>query len=508
MFTVMIVDDEPLIRQGLQTVINWEEQGFAVGATAEDAKDALAKLERCAPQLMIVDIRMPGVDGLELMKTVRESDRNMRFLILSGYADFEFARKAMLVGADGYMLKPVDEEDLIEHLCAVRKSLELQLIGNGALSYREAWLQAILVEEQPELPSTDVLEQLDLLWPHYQVLLVQATDPDTGEPLPVSFYKPMTAWVQQERLGYAFEAAPCMAVLLRHIYRSELQLDLLQKKFQHVLEAHPVHLALVVGDPVSNLLSCQHSYKQALIGMKRRFFMDEGCVALVCMDMLKNHPVNKEGSRQVHIDALANQLTYTLDIGSRDDTLRLLEQGAVAMSEAGLSELEVKHAFVRLLTTSLSKTASLHSERGTAEEDKLAWLGGIHNQPTLKRLLDYVCAHLEGFVAGSGKDSSELIVKQMVELIHRHYGDSLKLESLGDVFHYNSAYLGKLFKSRTGEYFNTYLDKVRIEKAKELLEEGKKVYQVAEQVGYTNVDYFHTKFKKYTGKSPSSYRRK
>ena len=96
----------------------------------------------------------------------------------------------------------------------------------------------------------------------------------------------------------------------------------------------------------------------------------------------------------------------------------------------------------------------------------------------------------------------------MIDLIHRNYHENLKLESLAEVFNYNSAYLGKMFKNQTGEYFNTYLDKVRIEKAKQLLEEGLRVYQVTERVGYTNVDYFHSKFKRYTGTAPSAYRQK
>ncbi|MNN40620.1 HTH-type transcriptional regulator YesS [compost metagenome] len=95
----------------------------------------------------------------------------------------------------------------------------------------------------------------------------------------------------------------------------------------------------------------------------------------------------------------------------------------------------------------------------------------------------------------------------MLDMIHRNYGDNLKLETLAGVLNYNNAYLGKLFKNATGEYFNTYLDKVRIEQAKRMLQEGMKVYQVAEKVGYTNADYFHSKFKRYVGTSPSVYRK-
>ncbi len=104
--------------------------------------------------------------------------------------------------------------------------------------------------------------------------------------------------------------------------------------------------------------------------------------------------------------------------------------------------------------------------------------------------------------APSGKQ-----IAQMIELIQRNYRDNLKLEKIGEMLNYNSAYLGKLFKNATGENFKTYLDKVRIERAKSLLGQGMKVYQVAEQVGYASVDYFHAKFRKYEGMSPSAYKK-
>ncbi|MNL71268.1 HTH-type transcriptional regulator YesS [compost metagenome] len=102
----------------------------------------------------------------------------------------------------------------------------------------------------------------------------------------------------------------------------------------------------------------------------------------------------------------------------------------------------------------------------------------------------------------------EVLMKRMLDLIHRHYPENLKLETLADVFTYSSAYLGRLFKSSTGLSFNSYLDNVRIGKAKELLDQGCKIHQAASEAGFSDVDYFREKFKKIEGISPSEYRRK
>ncbi|GJM71250.1 hypothetical protein HMSSN036_34660 [Paenibacillus macerans] len=99
-------------------------------------------------------------------------------------------------------------------------------------------------------------------------------------------------------------------------------------------------------------------------------------------------------------------------------------------------------------------------------------------------------------------------IKRLLDFIHRHYHENLRLEMMAGLFNYSSAYLGQLFKKKTGEYFNAYLDKVRIQKAKELLARGMKVYEAAERVGYANANNFYEKFKKLEGRCPSEYRHK
>ena len=110
MYKVLIVDDEPLIREGLSTLINWQEFGFEVVHAAKDGQEALQSYEKYHPDLLIVDIRMPGMDGLHLIETIRQRKWDPKLLILSGYADFEYAKQAIRSNVEGYILKPVDED--------------------------------------------------------------------------------------------------------------------------------------------------------------------------------------------------------------------------------------------------------------------------------------------------------------------------------------------------------------------------------------------------------------
>ena len=114
MYHVFLADDEPWALMALKNLIQWSDFGFAVSGEAEDGRQALERIERMGPDLIISDIRMPGMDGLALLQTIREKNWRAEVLLVSGYTDFEYARKALLYGCVGYLVKPVQEKELLE----------------------------------------------------------------------------------------------------------------------------------------------------------------------------------------------------------------------------------------------------------------------------------------------------------------------------------------------------------------------------------------------------------
>lgn len=151
---LMIIDDEPLVRQGLQSLIDWNSYGFTVLTEAGNGEEGLEKVLRLLPDIVLLDIRMPGLSGVELMRRAREEGFRGRFILLTGYADFEYAREGIKYGATDYLLKPVDEEELLQAVLKAEQSLLLEnvmeIYGDQTLSQlRASLLEGLLLGRLP-----------------------------------------------------------------------------------------------------------------------------------------------------------------------------------------------------------------------------------------------------------------------------------------------------------------------------------------------------------------------
>ncbi|CAM4377868.1 response regulator transcription factor [Paenibacillus tarimensis] len=512
MYKVLIADDEKLIREGLTSIVDWEEQGFEIVGTAADGNDAYLKYQELHPHLMLVDIRMPEMNGLKLIELIREQDEQMHFIILSGYADFDYAKKAITSRVDGYILKPVDEDELLEYVGKVKAELDKQAVSAGQHNEedkRNRLLQALFSGDMPDQVVVQSLAaELDLQADSYQVLMVLIEPDQNGRDQTAEAKRQFTAANERQGWGIATLVEGTLILLLREACESEAALGRLYSSIAEALVRYDIRLTLSLGDPVQALEQIKQSYEQASRRMGRRFFEQEGRIIYQSRYIRAE---DKEGSSEekgFQPAVFSENLYYALDIGNKQSMANVLEQAGDTMIRAGLNEEDIKGTYAQMVTTTLTKVAQSYPELRPDVQEAIAWIINLYKQPTLRLLQEVVLERLEPLADKLGSADSDQLVKKMTDLIQRNYGENLKLEQLAEVFNYNSAYLGKLFKNFTGEYFNTYLDKVRIEKAKELLDQGLKVYAVAERVGYTNVDYFHSKFKKYVGLSPSAYKKK
>lgn len=508
MYKVLIVDDEPLIREGLRTIIDWEENGFTVAGVASDGVDALAKVPQLRPDLMIVDIRMPGMNGLSLMQTIREQyDPAPRFIILSGHADFEYARQALTMRADGYILKPLEEEELVEALVRLKRAMDEQDIGDGKLSSlawsRERTLVSLLTGEG-QTPPKEAVNAIRLGGSPYEAVLIKLQCKEEIDAATASHVKnSLIEAFEDSGKGVVFSLEPHLGLMLAG---GATTLPAAYRLIQRACSDAGVDFTAVSGGEAERLEELGRSLGAAQEGMKRRFLLEGDRIYRAEEAAVRE--TGDPAAKRIFGEADGEKLLLALDIGSAEAATAWIRETGEAMRAAGMDEQEIKAGFAQLFTQTLAKLEQSRPDvrdRSRAfAADVLKLYGEYRFSGLLARLTELAGEMAEAF-RSYGNDKQ---VQKMIELIRRNYAENLKLESLAEVFGYNSSYLGKLFRNKVGEPFNTYLDKVRIEKAKELLEQGMKVYQVAERVGYSNVDYFHGKFRKYVGVSPSAYRKK
>ncbi|MFD2214787.1 response regulator transcription factor [Metabacillus endolithicus] len=513
MYNVLIIDDEPMIREGLRTLIPWEDFDFNVIDTAKDGQEGFEKYKENEVHLILVDIRMPRMDGITLIETVRENDDQVQFLVLSGYADFSYAQKAIRQNVTGYLLKPVEEEELIEYVKRIKKTLDSKQASNELKASslpdsRQAFLKELIdSNEDVSYPNLNRdVAGLGLEAKNYQVVLIKCLN-QTNIDLEEARLR-LTDYIE-ETWGYLFSRDHYLCILLKDIRPSLVHYNELYELVTNHMKGTNIVMSVSHVFPVIRDIGVEYRNTKARLDdafyyKESKFLRSDSELFL----MAKDQKDNEIHINEFPIHTVTERLYFALEALNEQALKNEIMEAAQTMINMEYSEEQIKTSFIRLLSMVLNKCSVNKPELSETLSDLTADLHKINDKTSMYVLIDYIYDLLFKVISSQNVGDQEGQLKKLVDFIHRHYHENLKLETLAKIFDYNSAYLGKIFKNHTGEYFNTYLDKIRMENAKTLLTEGMKVYQVAEKVGYSNVDYFHNKFKKYVGMSPSKYRRK
>ena len=225
MLKVLIVDDESIIREGLKTIINWSEYGFEICDTASNGREGLQKVQEHRPDLAIVDIKMPVMDGIKMAEQLREQKDQCRVIILTAYSDFTYAQKFIELGAVSYILKPVEQEDLVKVLEKVKMQIEIENemrlgIDTSLLLSRDKILEGFVTQTIDEVMTGQYIKQyqLDFPWQHYRVGLV-----DVGREYTLDMRMKRCIRDRIEKIvsdnsyGYVFEIDSYIGILFREL---------------------------------------------------------------------------------------------------------------------------------------------------------------------------------------------------------------------------------------------------------------------------------------------------
>lgn len=488
----MIVDDERRTRQGLATLVDWESYGFTITNIAADATEAMELFEKRRPSLMIVDIKMPGISGIKLIEAIRKKDQKICFLILSGHAEFDYAKKAIQYHVSGYLLKPVDEEELLSYLVEIKKNLDLEKTSHHANKKGkiEKLIQAALSDEI----TTEAAVQLQqmIYWNKFTIILIKCykkNDLDLKQMLKESLQESVP-FTKDSYLGIVIE--------------QKGEAVTIPSELDNLLGAYGISYFSVRSQAVGKVEDLATCYREALELMRKSFFYIED--QIVTKDSLHIREYVEES--RISLSALEEQFVYSVEIGDWSNIHPLIWKITASLEAKEYTEAKIKKRFIQLLSSIVNTLSTEYPEKRETFSHKLYELTEIEYLYHVTQLVEFIHQFIKETVELIDCNKEKIVVNKMIHLIEQNYHKNIKLDNIAEVVHYHKVYLGKLFKAHTGEYFNTYLDKVRMENGKKFLLQGFKVYQVAEKVGYSNPDYFHSKFKKYVGMSPSTFRKK
>ena len=467
MLKVLLVDDEPFILQGIKVIIDWEKEGFEIAATAENGLEALEYLKKEKVDLIIADIRMPGMTGLELLEQIRREEiSDAYFVILSGYAEFDYARRAMQNKCTEYLLKPVDRETLLKLLHKVR-----------ALSDRERQESKAHEEMEHAYFSRHLISLIHGKYDDVNLNYVKKHMKDTQG---IRYVE-----IQKEQPGMDDKT-----------YLSAFRQYLVNNTKQPVI--------MLVGKKVPDISNVARSYGNACMlrsfqGFRARkeiyYYEDEVQVTAAGMVLCKQG---------------LDQLLTTIEQNNHMEIRKAVEQFYEEMSQMGMNaesmNLNINYLLFQLIHLASEQDNDVNQEEILRLISESSFENGIL-RGSKAHMARFACEYGD-YLSQLRKNVSRGVLGMVEKEIKENYAANLTLKGLSEKYYVNSAYLGQLFRKKYGLSFKDYLNNFRMEQAAGLLiRTDKKIVQIAEEVGYHDLDYFVNRFIQVKGCTPARFRK-
>lgn len=515
MYGVIIVDDELFVRKGLIEMIDWESSGFRVLDEADNGEDALDLIRKKQPNLVITDIRMPSLDGIGLIQAVTEEHLETEFIIISGYNDFSYAQQAVRYGVLDYVLKPINENEIVKTLHKLRDkfSAQKQLQDRLIIQEGEKLIETLI---RGEAKDND-LELWEKHWTctgakefNYVLLEINNVFPWSDSPVPtkaelkdgiqqvIQQLSSETPVVYQHRRAFGF--------IVPDFYLREHAGDIrcfIADALRQLNKHFPLEIQAYVGRTVSSFMLMKHSYSSAKETVQYKYFRHNQRVLL-------HSDIADINLNYIHIsNQVYRPIIEAIEENNKNELIPAIDRLFAEFEKKMVSQEAIKAVIIQCVHSLLNTIRGMEGD-----EKQLASLMPIMNWHDHNITFGGLRSLFETFAL----ESAELIqwlyqsygsggIYKIKCYVDKNFHENLNLKSIANQFYMNSAYLGQVFKKNYGIYFNDYLLQLRITEAKKLLRQTDlRIYEIAEQVGFKNADYFVTQFEKLEQMTPTEYR--
>ncbi|ADI26660.1 response regulator transcription factor [Geobacillus sp. C56-T3] len=508
MHKVMLVDDEMFVREGMKTLIDWERCGYRICGEAHNGEQALREAAKLCPDLIVTDIRMPGIDGLELIQRVsRSGQTGTKFIVVSGYNDFFYAQQSIKYGVCDFLLKPIDKREFEQSLLRIA-----EVLNQEKETRKKQQAEFLFYEWVTGKKGTSLMEMGD--WGVSSSIL--------------SGYAIIEINGKADMVHLAADAA--YKTKIKEIYHRVVKQPIHFPIYEHGRQRYGL---LFIGDGKEEIRHNLYRFAEQLVNVPLDVTIFVSALASP-VDRLQER-IREAGEALRYKYANDDRIIFyeqvkeiTLSYPSVDDgqiqtLVEYIEEARLEQLMTAMKDLFAQFRARRLPAEAVQtfilyfvqKALQLVKRAGACEE-QLTTLPRVLEcqdypfrlEELRKRVMDFAveCCWV---VEEQRKPLSLCEIHKIKRYIEEHYAENISLKSIAKQFYMNPVYLGQLFKKTYGFYFKEFLLQLRIGQAKKLLRTTNlRIYEVAEKVGFGSVDYFVTQFEKMEGLTPSEYRKK
>lgn len=512
MYKVLIVDDEVMIRNGLYNMIPWKKLEIGDVRTASCAQEALELARETKPDIVLTDICMPEMDGLEMTRLMLEFLPDLKVLVLTGYDDFKYAQKSCYLGVKEFILKPVDEVSLANSIKLqvenikneLQSSLKCNILNRKRVLENQRAFEKSLMQLTEKSNETEEMDIDDLALEEncrYQVGLISPVL--SGDSvwvqhknlLLISIKTILIDMIDSNNSGWTFQNRDGDIVVIFYIKNNNDSAEDQISRLQEIVNVeYDVDLETGIGPIVANISKIKTSYKKAKENVKANkaeFDLQEDSQGI-------------EGSRQK--DKLSYYRNQMLEsIPDTEAVKKYLKLYIDEVKNSGMKKVNAEQKFYELASAFYWEYLKTTGYQADGRLETLITTLQSND-------LENCCVFIEMFIAKlmyTNKKQMHEIVEAAAKYIKDNLTEDLTVFTLAEQFHVARNYFSRLFKKEMGEGCNEYITRLRIEKAKQLLGASRlKTYEIAEKVGYHDTNYFSLAFKKNTGLSPKEFREK
>lgn len=525
MYSVLMVDDEEDVIRAMQKKIDWESIGFRIMGYAHNGIEALDLVEQETPDVVLTDIKMPYMDGLELAHNLKAMYPTVRILIFSGFDEFEYAKEAIRLEVEEYVLKPVDADELRRVFLRIKESLDQEMDEKRNVQklrdyymeslplLRENFYSTLINGKMPESEIERYLEdlQIELKGPMHVALVLHTSTSQVPEGMSAVLLTESVRRLARERLAEKWDArmfpnegnvvllVPCASP--EDVTRITDEAESFCRLAGHVCQAL---VTIGVGKPCEKLSELPESYRGAREAVSYRALYGAG----KAINIGEIEPGGQRSADNSQKKLLA--LFKAIKMGGPGDVKDKTEECVDEMTYGSIS-LSTHRFLVMGLVSSLYRFAiSNHLEPEPIFGEDESLFRNVTNMDAVQlRKWLYDCSiKMHSQIRDNRADSSQTFVSRAIEYVRDNYGDQeLTIDKICGILGVSAAYFSTTFKKETGKTFIAYLTDYRMDQAvQRLIEKNEKTYVIAAQVGYADPAYFSYVFKKRFGVSPSRYR--